>query len=83
MNKIAALVIGAIGLGVLVLVMAPLLGTLLGALTGWIVGWFFSETVLGFLAMLGIKGMVMWEIGAALGFVGGFFKSLTITKSSK
>lgn len=57
------------------LFLAVILSTLVGALTGWIVGWFFSETILTFFAGLGITGLKMWQLGAALGFVGGFFKA--------
>ena len=70
-NIIGSIIVGAISLGVFLFLV--LLGTLTGAFTGWIVGWFFSEAILGFLATLGIKGMTMWQVGAALGFVGGFF----------
>lgn len=83
-GKFASFVVGAIGIGMLLLVLGPMLGTLLGALTGWIVGWFFSETILGFFALLGIsaKGLAMWHIGASLGFIGGFFKSYHIDSKS-
>ena len=69
------MVFGFIGLVTLLMVVLPLLGALLGALSGWVVGWFFSETILGFLAIFGIKGFTMWQIGMVLGFIGGFFKA--------
>ena len=56
-------------------------GTLMGALSGWIVGWFFSDTILTFFSVLAgtnIAGLQMWEVGAALGFIGGFFKTTTV-----
>jgi hypothetical protein len=55
------------------LFIAPLLGSLFGAFGGWVVGLFFSDTILGILAQLGIKGVAMWQVGLFLGFVGGFF----------
>lgn len=71
-----ALVKTVVGLLVvsLLVFLGAILGTLLGALGGWIVGWFFEETILGFLAALGVTGFKMWQIGAFLGFVGGFFR---------
>ena len=50
-------------------------GTLLGAVAGWIVGLVFSDTILGVLAQLGVKGITMWQFGAFMGFVGGFLKT--------
>lgn len=58
MKTFLAIVGGTILVAGLVL-MLPLLGALAGALSGWVVGWFFSETVLGFLAAFGIKGLAM------------------------
>lgn len=81
MKTILAVIGGSILVVGLILVL-PLLGALGGALSGWVVGWFFSETILGFFAALGIKNFAMWQIGMALGFIGGFFKS-TQTNSNK
>ncbi|MBP5615430.1 MAG: hypothetical protein J6X42_02635 [Alphaproteobacteria bacterium] len=39
-----------------------ILSTLIGALSGLIVGWFFSDTILGILASIGITGFKMWQI---------------------
>ena len=75
--------LAVIGASILVLgliLLMPLLGALGGALCGWVVGWFFSETVLTFMAALGVKGLAMWQVGLALGFVGGFFKSVQTDK---
>lgn len=55
------------------------LGTLFGAIGGWFVGLFFGEIILGVLAKIGLTGVTMWEFGATLGFVGGFFKTI-VTK---
>ena len=69
-----------IGLGIALIAaflvfVAVLFGTLIGALAGWVVGWFFETTILGMFAAFGITGFKMWQIGAFLGFVGGFFKA--------
>ena len=73
--KALAILGGTVAVIALLLVL-PLLGALGGAFSGWVVGWFFSETILGFLAALGIKGLAMWQIGMSLGFIGGFFKAV-------
>ena len=57
----------------LVWIILPVIGTLFGAVIGWVVGLFFGKAILGVLACIGIKGFSMWQIGAALGFIGGFF----------
>ena len=63
-----------------IMFLACILSTFLGAVAGWIVGLFFEESILNFFAALGISGLKMWQIGAALGFIGGFFKSTSINK---
>lgn len=75
MDKFLAFV-GAIIVVPLTLVFLIILGTLLGAVTGWIVGLFFSETILSVLAGFGAQGFTMWQLGAALGFIGPFFRSM-------
>ncbi len=65
----------------LFLFMIVLLGTLFGALAGWIVGLFFTDTILGIFSALGVQDFAMWQIGAFLGFVGGFFKSSDTNKN--
>lgn len=52
--------------------------TLIGLITGWLVGLFFGDTILTFLACLGIKGLKMWQIGASLGFIGSFFRNVSL-----
>lgn len=54
---------------------APLVGVLVGAFSGWVVGLFFGHTFLHIFAALGITGVKMYQMGAFLGFVGGFFKN--------
>jgi len=56
---------------------AIVIGTLTGAVCGWVVGLFFDTTILTTLAKLGahVEGLTMWQLGATLGFIGGFFRS--------
>lgn len=56
-----------------IILFAVIAGTLFGALAGWIVSLFFNETILTVLMALGIKGISLWQLGAFLGFVSGFF----------
>ena len=60
----------------------PAVGALMGAFSGWVVGLFFDETCALFLKLLGLSEVAMWEVGAFLGFVGGFFKSTQTNTSS-
>lgn len=61
-----------------------ILGTLLGGVAGWVVGLFFSETILGIASQLGIKNVTMFQLGAFLGFTGGFLKTkVTATVEEK
>lgn len=77
--------LGAIIALVSLVFFAPLIGVLFGAFSGWVVGLFFADTVLGFLARIGIdvSGLNMWQVGAALGFLGAFFRSSHTSNSSK
>lgn len=59
-----------------------LLGTVMGAFTGWVVGLFFGKTILAILSAAGIAGFKMWQIGALLGFIGSFFRSVNINDNS-
>lgn len=63
-----------------VMFLACILSTLFGAFAGWVVGLFFEKSILHFFAALGISGLKMWQIGAALGFIGSFFKTTNINK---
>lgn len=71
-------VIALIAAWVVVIFIHPTIGVVSGALCGWIVGVFFTDTVIGFLSRIGVDtdGLAVWEVGAALGFLGGFFKSV-------
>ncbi len=51
---------------------------------GWVVGLFFSDVVLGGLHKLGVNtgDLQLWQIGAVLGFVGGFIRPSTIERKT-
>ena len=70
----------AISLFALILFSVVILATLFGWFAGWVVGLFFSDMLLPIFAAIGLKGFTLAHIGAFLGFVGGFFKSHTVTK---
>ena len=55
------------------------IGTFLGGCTGWIIGIFFEDTFVALKMLLGVT-CTDFELGAMLGFVGGFFRT-TVTKS--
>lgn len=75
MKELGAGAIGAVGVLAVVMVLACF-GALMGAITGWIVGLFFGEAITGVLIAFGASpAFTMWELGATLGFVGGFFRS--------
>jgi len=69
----------AIGMVAGAIMLFSILGTLFGAIGGWIVGLFFSNTITGVLASAGITGVKVWELGAFLGFMSGFFRSTVAT----
>lgn len=71
-----AKIFGVLFAGVLVFLGITLLMPVLGAVVGWSVGLLFGETILGIFAAMGITGFKMWQIGAFLGFVSGFFKQV-------
>lgn len=80
MNKFL-IALGSAFLVTSLLMVFPLLGTLAGLVVGWIVGWFFSQTILGVFAAFGVTGIKMWQLGAFLGFIGGFFRGISANKS--
>lgn len=59
-----------------VIVVYPILCAAFGALAGIVVGWLFGETITAIFAQLGVRAE-MWQLGAFLGFTGGFFRSFT------
>lgn len=56
---------------------SPLIGVIFGAFSGFIVGLFFEQTIVGFMTRVGfdMASFAVWQLGAALGFVGAFFRS--------
>lgn len=68
-------------LGFFVVFFIAILGTLFGAITGWLVGLAFSDSVLGVLSSLHVYNVTMWQFGAFLGFVGGFFRQVATFNS--
>jgi hypothetical protein len=59
----------------------PLIGVLAGAFCGLVVGFVFDETFFRFQQAIGMADVAPWQIGAAFGFIGGFFKT-TFQKGS-
>ena len=66
----------------IVVFIAPLIGVVFGGLSGFIVGLFFNDPVLNLLIAVvpALNGYSLTQIGATLGFVGGFFRSSVATK---
>lgn len=82
MAQILAGALAAIGLVLLVFVLV-ILGTFFGGVAGWIVGLFFTDIIMDTLNRIGVDtmGMSMWQLGATLGFVSGFFKTTKVQKN--
>lgn len=70
-------IFGIFFFGLIVAFIAPIISTLFGAFAGWIVGLVFEDAIMGFLARIWVKveGLTMWQLGAALGFIGGYLKT--------
>jgi|SaaInlStandDraft_2_1057019.scaffolds.fasta_scaffold97283_3 hypothetical protein len=78
MNKVFTAVVAVTLIGLAIFV-GVLFSTIGGAIGGWVVGEVFSETFANYIATYQIP-FQPWEIGAALGFVGGFFKTIPVIK---
>jgi uncharacterized membrane protein len=65
----------------IILFIAPLMGVVFGGFAGFIVGLFFNNPVLDIITAVvpALSGFSLTQIGATLGFVGGFFQSV-VTK---
>lgn len=63
-----------------VLFLSPLFGIAFGAFGGWVAGLIYPNT-LHLLAHRLDLNVEPWQLGAMLGFVGGFFKATLSTKS--
>lgn len=72
----------AVGL-VMFIIVIGILGTFFGGVAGWIVGLFFTDTIMQTLNRIGVDtmGMTMWQLGATLGFISGFFKTTGVRKN--
>ena len=80
MDKLIIGLLGALIVGSFVF-LAAVMSTCFGALGGWAVGWLFDETSVKFLTIVGLD-VEMWELGAALGFFGSFFRSHNINNNN-
>ena len=74
MDKLSTMLAGLVLIAI-VFFLAPLVGVLVGAFSGWVVGLFFPTTFNVLLAAIGLGQFAVWQLGAALGFVGGFLQS--------
>ena len=52
------------------ILITPIIASAVGAFSGWIVSFAFDDTIK---LITGIKGEV-WQLGATLGYIGGFFR---------
>lgn len=79
MGQVIAGALMAVGLVMLIIIMV-ILGTFFGGVAGWIVGLFFTDTIMQTLNRIGVDtmGMTMWQLGATLGFISGFFKATSV-----
>lgn len=66
-----------------ILFVAPLLGVVFGAFSGWLISCFFNDPVHNVVVSLlpSLAQYTLAEIGAGLGFLGGFFRSVTTQKT--
>lgn len=82
MGKLIETVGAVILTALLMLFVLPIVNTLVGAFIGLVVGLFFENAIFSFLSALGVSTMSlsMWQVGAALGFIGSFFRAIVSTK---
>lgn len=74
-------VIGAFAAAAFIIFLSPIIGVLIGAFIGWVVSILapvWVPTGLGYLG-IHVAETQLVALGAALGFIGGFFR---VTKSS-
>lgn len=64
-----------------VVFLAIILGTMMGGVAGWVVGLVFNDTMLALKDFLGTDA-TNFQVGAALGFVGGFFRATVNAKTT-
>lgn len=62
------------------------ISTIMGAATGWVVGLVFEHHIFrvveSFVDGFSMYHVRLWQIGATLGFISGFFRKTTIVKES-
>lgn len=77
-------IVTAVFIAAALMMIGGILGTLLGGFSGWLVGFFWEAPIMDFLRRFGVNtsGLSCWQIGVALGFMGGFFKT-SVPSSSK
>jgi len=54
----------------------PILTVLVGAMTGYVTHWAMPDTFTLWQTWTNMQGFEPWQIGAGLGFVGSFFRSV-------
>lgn len=83
MDKIIALVFGVVFVVAMVLFFTTI-ATFFGAVGGMIVGWFFEDTIMSALRAFGVdtSTLSMWQLGAFLGFIGGYLRAVQTNMSS-
>ena len=82
MGQAIAGALAALGVVMLVFILV-ILGTFFRGVAGWIVGLSFADTIMDTLDRFGVQivGMTMWQLGATLGFISGFFKATKVSAS--
>lgn len=56
-------------------------GTLFGGVAGWVIGMVFDQTIDALKVWASLEDVTDFQLGAMLGFVGGFFRA-SVSKSS-
>ena len=79
MEKFIAAILVSAGVAALVF-FGVVMRTVFGAITGWAVYLLFPETFGTAMKIAHIESMELWQVGAVLGFVGGYF---SVSSSSK
>lgn len=77
------LTLGGLCTAAMLLATIPIVAVFFGAFSGWVVGVFFGGTILGLLEQMGIQDVYMWQVGAFLGFIGGFFRTNVSTNKDE
>jgi len=70
--------VAAVVVGLIAIFIFAIIGALMGAITGWIIQitpWLGDAVKAGFTALFDIESPDLVTIGAAVGFIAGFFKN--------